>query len=73
MSSRSMPSNGMMIGLAAPSHAAVRTFHEAALANGGTCEGPPGIRDIYGPNVYMAYVRDPAGNKFSATCHKDGE
>jgi catechol 2,3-dioxygenase-like lactoylglutathione lyase family enzyme len=67
-------SNGSMIGLHAPSRAAVRAFHEAALANGGACEGPPGIREAYGPNVYMAYVRDPVGNKFSAMCTaEDGE
>lgn len=67
------PSNGAMIGFAAPSRAAVRAFHEAALANGGTCEGPPGIREAYGPNAYLAYVRDPVGNKMSATCNAEGE
>ena len=66
-------SNGSMIGLSAPSRAAVRAFHEAALANGGTCEGPPGIRELYGPNIYMAYVRCPIGNKFSAICATEGE
>ena len=60
------PSNGHMVGFAAPSRAAVRAFHEAALAQGGTCEGPPGVREAYGPEVYMAYVRDPVGNKMSA-------
>ncbi len=58
--------NGFMVGFAAPSRAAVRAFHEAALAQGGTCEGPPGVREAYGPEVYMAYVRDPVGNKMSA-------
>ena len=66
-------SNGSMIGLHAPTRAAVRAFHEAALANGGSCEGPPGIREPYGPNVYLAYVRDPVGNKFSAICTAEGE
>ena len=63
------PSNGAMIGFAAPDRAAVRAFHEAALANGGTCEGPPGIREAYGPDAYLAYVRDPVGNKMSAACN----
>lgn len=67
------PSNGAMIGLHAPSRAAVRAFHEAALANGGSCEGPPGIREAYGPNMYLAYVRDPIGNKLSAMCTAEGE
>lgn len=65
--------NGAMIGLTAPSRAAVRAFHETALAQGGTCEGLPGIRADYGPNVYMAYVRDPIGNKFSAICSAESE
>ncbi len=59
-------SNGAMIGLTAPSREAVDAFHAAALANGGTCEGPPGIREAYGPDFYLAYVRDPVGNKMSA-------
>ena len=62
------PSNGHMIGFTAPSRAAVRAFHEAALANGGSCEGPPGVREAYGPDFYLAYVRDPVGNKISAIC-----
>ena len=62
------PGNGIMVGLKAPSRAAVDAFHAAALANGGSCEGKPGLRD-YGPDVYLAYVRDPTGNKLSAVCY----
>jgi catechol 2,3-dioxygenase-like lactoylglutathione lyase family enzyme len=62
--------NGIMIGLTAPSRAAVDEFHKAALANGGSCEGPPGLREAYGPDMYLAYVRDPVGNKLSALCSK---
>jgi len=58
--------NGIMIGLHAESAAEVDTFHAAALANGGTCEGPPGPRTDYGEGYYLAYVRDPTGNKLSA-------
>lgn len=64
------PSNGTMFGFDAPSQAAVREFHAAALANGGTCEGEPGIREAYGPEFYIAYVRDPVGNKLAAVCRK---
>ncbi len=61
--------NGSMVGFAAHTRAQVDAFHAAALANGGSCEGPPGLRPDYGPNIYLAYVRDPMGNKFSAICH----
>jgi len=61
------PGNGIMIGFTAATRAQVDAFHAAALANGGSCEGKPGLRD-YGPNNYLAYVRDPVGNKLSAIC-----
>ena len=57
------PGNGTMLGLPARSRAEVDAFHATALANGGRDEGAPGIRAIYGPNWYAAYVRDPSGNK----------
>jgi catechol 2,3-dioxygenase-like lactoylglutathione lyase family enzyme len=60
--------NGAMVGLIARTRAQVDAFHTAALANGGSCEGKPGLREAYGPNMYLAYVRDPMGNKFSAMC-----
>ena len=63
-----VPANGTMVGFHAPTRSSVRAFHAAALAHGGTCEGPPGLREAYGPNFYLAYVRDPVGNKFSAMC-----
>ena len=61
--------NGTHVALIAASHAAVHAFHEAALANGGTCEGAPGPRPNYGENYYAAYVRDPDGNKLQAVCY----
>ena len=60
--------NGIMVGLHADTAEQVDAFHAAALAHGGTDEGPPGLRDQYGPNMYLAYVRDPTGNKLSAFC-----
>lgn len=50
----------------APSRAAVRAFHRAALAHGGTDDGPPGLRAIYSPDYYAAFVRDPDGNRLEA-------
>ena len=55
--------NGGTVGFLAPSREAVRAFHAAALANGGTCEGEPGPRS-FSPTAYAAYIRDPDGNKF---------
>jgi catechol 2,3-dioxygenase-like lactoylglutathione lyase family enzyme len=59
--------NGSMTTFTAPSRAAVRAFHAAALLSGGEDEGRPGLRP-YHPNFYGAYVRDPDGNKLSAVC-----
>ena len=57
-------SNGLTIGLRASSKEAVAAAHAAALANGGTCEGPPGPREM-ARGAEGAYFRDPDGNKFS--------
>lgn len=59
--------NGSMPAFVAASRDAVDAFHKAALAQGGTDEGAPGLRP-YGPSFYAAYVRDPDGNKLSAVC-----
>lgn len=56
--------NGYTVGFNAPSPAAVDDFHAGGLANGGTCEGAPGVREGYG--IYAAYLRDPDGNKICA-------
>ena len=44
-------------------------FHEAALAAGGTDNGPAGERTHYHPNYYEAFVLDPDGNNVEAVCH----
>jgi predicted lactoylglutathione lyase len=61
--------NGTMISLVAKSKKAVDAFHAAGLANGGTDEGKPGPRPADGTN-YVAYLRDPDGNKICAYCAK---
>jgi len=53
---------------AAKSRAQVDAFHAAALANGGTDEGAPGARGPEGSANYLAYVRDPTGNKLAVMC-----
>ncbi len=59
--------NGGTIGFAAASQAEADAFHAAGLANGATsCEDPPGIREGTGIKLYIAYLRDPDGNKLCA-------
>ena len=55
--------NGVMVALEARDKEQVHRLHEIALANGGTCEGPPGPR---GDSFYAGYFRDPDGNKLNA-------
>ncbi|MEL6816433.1 MAG: VOC family protein [Cyanobacteria bacterium J06598_3] len=50
--------------------ATVDACYESALVNGGTDEGPPGIRAQYHPRYYAAYVRDPNGYKIEVVCQK---
>ncbi|TPG49077.1 VOC family protein [Sphingomonas glacialis] len=56
--------NGGTIGFAASSPEQVDAWHAAGLAAGGTAvEDDPGIRDAGFAKLYLAYLRDPAGNK----------
>lgn len=63
------PGNGQMVALLAHSRALVDRTHATALAHGGTCDGPPGLRPEYHENYYGAYFRDPDGNKLCVACH----
>ena len=60
--------NGSTMGFVASSPEAADAWHAAGLANGGTaCENPPGVRQgTAGRSLYLAYLRDPAGNKLCA-------
>ena len=59
--------NGGTIGFAAASIAEVDAFHSTGLALGATtCEDPPGIREGGSVKLYIAYLRDPDGNKLCA-------
>ncbi|MFG6460582.1 VOC family protein [Roseateles sp. DXS20W] len=64
------PGNGQMVALLAASRALVDQAHATALACGGTCEGPPGLRPQYHAHYYGAYFRDPDGNKLCVACHE---
>jgi len=59
--------NGSTFGFAAEDPAAADRWHAAGLANGGTsCEEPPGLREGAIGKLYLAYLRDPSGNKVCA-------
>jgi catechol 2,3-dioxygenase-like lactoylglutathione lyase family enzyme len=59
--------NGSTIGFDAASAEQVDAFHAAGVANGGTtCEDPPGFREGGAVKLYLAYLRDPDGNKLCA-------
>ena len=59
--------NGSTIGFTMDSPAQADAFHAAGVANGGTtCEDPPGWRDGSAGKLYLAYLRDPDGNKLCA-------
>ncbi|WP_395685461.1 VOC family protein [Caenimonas koreensis] len=59
--------NGSTIGFACDSPEQVEAWHAAGVQNGGTtCENPPGIREGAAGKLYLAYLRDPDGNKLCA-------
>ena len=64
------PDSGVHVAFAAEDQATVDAFHEAALAAGATDNGAPGIREIYHPNYYGAFVLDPDGNNIEAVWHR---
>lgn len=59
--------NGGTVGFAATSPEQADAWHAAGIANGGTtCEDPPGVREGGLGKLYLAYLRDPSGNKLCA-------
>jgi len=59
--------NGGTIGFNVASPEKGDAWHAAGVANGGTtCEDPPGIRESEMGKMYLAYLRDPSGNKICA-------
>ena len=59
--------NGGTVGFAASSPQQADAWHAAGLAHGGsTCEEPPGVREGGAVKMYLAYLRDPDGNKICA-------
>jgi catechol 2,3-dioxygenase-like lactoylglutathione lyase family enzyme len=61
------PANGATIGFAATSPEQADAWHAAGVANGGvSIEDPPGVREGGLGKLYLAYLRDPDGNKICA-------
>lgn len=59
--------NGGTIGFAMASPEQADAWHAAGVAAGGTaCEDPPGVREGASSKMYLAYLRDPDGNKLCA-------
>ncbi len=62
--------NGQMTAFLASTREVVDQAYAVALANGGVCEGKPGLRPEYHANHYGGYFRDPDGNKLCVACHQ---
>lgn len=63
------PQTPLHVAFLADNRQQVDAFHAAALAAGAKDNGAPGVRDIYHPNYYGAFVIDPDGNNIEAVCH----
>jgi catechol 2,3-dioxygenase-like lactoylglutathione lyase family enzyme len=64
---RATAANGGTIGFVVKDPAGVDAWHAAGVANGGTSiEDPPGVREGGLGKMYLAYLRDPSGNKLCA-------
>ena len=70
---RDRVTTGAHIAFRATDAGSVARWHEAALRNGGTDIGPPGLRPEYSGNYYAAFVLDPDGNNVEAVFHTPTE
>ena len=63
------PDSGTHVAFRTESRETVDAFHAAAVEAGGKDNGGPGLREIYHPHYYGAFVLDPDGNNVEAVCH----
>lgn len=63
------PTGKLHVAFRAKGRGEVRAFYDAAMAAGGTDNGPPGVREQYHPNYYGGFVLDPDGHNVEAVCH----
>jgi catechol 2,3-dioxygenase-like lactoylglutathione lyase family enzyme len=61
--------SGTHVAFRTEDRASVDAFHAAAIGAGGKDNGGPGVREIYHPHYYGAFVLDPDGNNVEAVCH----
>jgi catechol 2,3-dioxygenase-like lactoylglutathione lyase family enzyme len=57
------------VAIRAENRAQVDAFYAAAIAAGGKDNGGPGLREMYHPNYYGAFVLDADGHNIEACCH----
>lgn len=65
-------SENVHVAFTAQDRATVDAFHAAAVQAGGADNGAPGVREIYHPAYYGAFVLDPDANNIEAVCHTPG-
>ena len=70
LAQRGEPSAPVHVAFRSPDRKRVDEFHAAALAAGGTDNGPPGVRRVYHEYYYGAYVLDEEGNNIEAVTHQ---
>lgn len=66
----SEPASPRHVAFTAADRAAVRAFHQAGLAAGGSDHGAPGLRPTYHEHYYGSFLTDPDGNDVEAVCHE---
>jgi len=62
--------NPLHIAFTAADRTSVDRFYQAGLAAGAKDNGEPGIRAIYHPHYYGAFLIDPDGHNIEAVCHR---
>ena len=66
---RDRVTTGAHIAFQAPDNASVERWYAAAIENGGTDNGAPGVRPEYSDRYYAAFALDPDGNNVEAVFH----
>jgi catechol 2,3-dioxygenase-like lactoylglutathione lyase family enzyme len=67
---RDCVTTGAHVAFTAQDADAVQRWHRAAVSNGGTDNGPPGLRPEYSAQYFAAFVLDPDGNNVEAVFHR---